>query len=48
MFQNGKKHGFGVYRYANGAVYEGEWRNDLKEGKGKHTNAEKDVYEGML
>lgn len=44
MFQNGKKNGFGIYHYYNGATYEGEWRNDLKEGKGKHVNAENDVY----
>lgn len=31
---NGKPHGKGVYTWANGEVYEGEWVNGLKEGQG--------------
>ena len=27
-----KKHGVGVYKYSSGAVYEGEYQNDLKHG----------------
>ena len=23
-----QKHGYGVYRYANGDIYEGDWAND--------------------
>ncbi len=30
MFSDGKKNGFGIYNYANGAVYEGDWKDDLK------------------
>ena len=25
----------GIYYYENGAKYDGEWKNDLKEGQGK-------------
>ena len=27
-------HGRGVYRYAEGDVYSGEWRDDRRHGKG--------------
>ena len=29
-----KKNGDGKYQYANGDVYEGEFKGDLKDGKG--------------
>ena len=29
----GMRHGFGVFRYANGARYEGEWKHNVKSGK---------------
>ena len=32
---NGKREGFGIYKYFNGDVYEGYWKNDRKNGKGK-------------
>lgn len=28
------KEGLGVYTYSSGARYEGEWRNNLKDGRG--------------
>ena len=28
-WQNDKMHGFGVYNYANGDIYEGEWENNF-------------------
>jgi len=31
-FYNGKPHGKGIYTWANGEVYEGEWMVGLKEG----------------
>jgi hypothetical protein len=34
---NDEKHGFGIYRWANGSVYEGEFKNDLKHGNGTIT-----------
>lgn len=27
------QHGYGVYRYTNGAVYSGEWQKGKQEGK---------------
>jgi len=32
LFQ-GMRHGFGVFHYANGACYEGEWKYNVKSGK---------------
>lgn len=31
---NGERHGFGTMDYANGDVYEGEWVNGKRHGKG--------------
>ena len=30
----GQRHGRGVYRYANGEVYEGDWKDDKRHGQG--------------
>ena len=35
--KNDKFYGQGKYQYADGSVYEGEWMNNLKKGKGKLT-----------
>lgn len=29
-----RKHGQGIMQYPNGDAYEGEWRDDLREGFG--------------
>ena len=34
------------YKFANGDVYEGEYLNDLRHGKGKLTHANGIVYDG--
>lgn len=31
-----KKHGYGVYRWADGRVYEGNWYNGKQHGTGKY------------
>ena len=33
-FQNGKKHGKGIYHYTTGGKYKGEWAHDKKQGYG--------------
>ena len=38
--------GHGVYRYADGDVYEGEFKAGLQEGRGVFRYANGDVYEG--
>ena len=36
-------HGKGIYKYADGDVYDGEWKDDKKHGKGifKYVSGEK-------
>jgi len=36
----------GAKTYADGDVYEGEFKNDKRHGEGKYTFADGDVYEG--
>ena len=38
--------GRGIYRWANGDVYDGEWKDDKKHGKGIRRWADGDVYDG--
>jgi hypothetical protein len=43
------KNGFlsnGIFRSASGDVYDGDWANGTREGKGKYTWANGDVYNG--
>src|SRR5574343_1875170 len=40
-----RAHGFGTL-YANGTVYEGDWRNGEMHGKGEYTYANGSVYYG--
>ena len=39
-------HGYRKYTFNNGDVYEGEWKEGVKEGYGKYTSKDGDVYEG--
>ena len=39
-------HGKGKKTYADGDVYEGDWKGGKKHGKGKLTDAVCNVYEG--
>lgn len=32
-FVRGLRHGWGIFYYANGARYEGQWENNMKHGK---------------
>jgi hypothetical protein len=42
----GQREGRGTYTFANGNVYEGEWKAGKKEGRGTYTYADGAVYEG--
>ena len=42
----GEEDGRGTMVYANGSVYEGQWRAGKRHGYGKHTLATGEVYEG--
>ena len=39
-FKDGKRHGTGKYIYPNGDIYEGEWKNNIREGEGTFTHEE--------
>ncbi len=34
QFQDGMKHGVGMMKWANGEIYDGEWRDDQMDGFG--------------
>lgn len=38
--------GYGVYIYASGAIYRGEWAKGKQNGKGIYEFADGSVYEG--
>lgn len=40
------KHGTGTFRYPDGAIYEGEWHQNLREGYGTYTYPNGDSYKG--
>ncbi len=44
----GEYHGKGKLSYANGDVYDGEWKNGSWFGKGVYISAEGDVYDGYF
>ena len=39
-------HGIGIFKYADGAVYKGNYQNGKIEGKGTYKYANGTVYEG--
>lgn len=44
-FENGKRNGFGVKIYKNGARYEGIYLNDVRHGKGIKITADNVIKE---
>jgi len=38
--------GKGKYTWSHGAVYDGDWKDDIKNGEGKSTYPDGIVYEG--
>lgn len=43
---NSKRHGRGVMKYDNGAVYDGEWQHDMADGTGTYRWPDGDIYSG--
>jgi len=39
-------HGKGIYNWADGRKYDGEYENDLKHGYGIETNYDGSIYKG--
>ena len=46
MFLHQKKHGKGTYLYSNGDVYEGDWEENLRSGKGELNCKKGDLCRG--
>ncbi len=44
--RNGQIEGHGRFEYLNGAIYEGEWRDNRKQGRGKLLD-EQSVHTGL-
>lgn len=42
----GKYHGKGVFKFASGDVYDGEWKDGQMDGQGMYKYSDGDVYEG--
>jgi hypothetical protein len=45
LLVEGRREGKGIQLYENGDVYEGDWKNDKREGNGKLTMKES-YYDG--
>ena len=39
-------HGYGIFRWADGSVYYGEWKENISEGQGPYKWADGDEYCG--
>lgn len=37
----------GLYSYANGEAYDGQWNNDMRDGYGKYSYSNGDVFQGF-
>ena len=45
--KDGRPEGFGICKYANGAVYSGEWAAGQRSGWGKCVFANGEIYDGL-
>ncbi len=43
---DGRREGFGVYRYKDGSVYTGQWARNVRHGIGRHVSLNGDLYVG--
>jgi hypothetical protein len=48
VMSSGIKNGYHIFKYDNGDVYEGMFKDDFKHGKGILKSSNGDVYEGMF
>ncbi len=48
MWKDGMRNGLGVFYYANGSKYEGEWLNNIKDGYAYFTYDDGRVYKGFF
>ena len=46
MFLRSKKHGKGTYYYNNGDIYDGEWEENYRSGKGELNCKKGDLCKG--
>mmetsp|Transcript_22746 Transcript_22746/g.53075 ORF Transcript_22746/g.53075 Transcript_22746/m.53075 type:complete len:505 (-) Transcript_22746:181-1695(-) len=46
--EQGKRHGHGRWSGAKGDIYDGQWKNDMKDGEGVYTEAEGHRYVGTF
>jgi len=46
-WKKGKKHGFGIQKFANGDMYEGDWANGKFHDRGKYVYANGDEFLGI-
>jgi hypothetical protein len=44
--RNGKKNGKGIVHFADGAVYDGYWKDDMRHGKGIYKAPDGSAYDG--
>ncbi|CAF5228910.1 unnamed protein product, partial [Rotaria magnacalcarata] len=48
MHRNSKKHGHGIYWFANGQIYDGEWIDDKGNGQAIYMWPDKTQHRGMF
>ena len=48
LTSDGKREGLGIFIYANGRVYEGEWKNDRMNGRGFEIFSGGSTYIGIF
>ena len=42
----GMRHGRGILKWSDGSKFEGNWKDDKANGKGRLIHADGDLYEG--
>ena len=47
-FSHGKRHGYGLFSYANGAIYVGEWVENCKHGRGSFSQHNGEFVSGTF